>query len=152
MSAIRLRSTRTAAKAQGVNPQMNSFKRVVVKQSITLTTSGSASDVGTIAIPIARYIIDCAFIVGNVLAGSAAAAVIDLRTASAGGGSSLITTTSTLATLDTITATNKLKHLTIPTQGDVLTSTTLYLRETTNSGNAATVDLYIEIFDLTAAD
>lgn len=103
---------------------------------VTLSAAGSVvADLATITVPFARYLPVALTIEAKTAAGTLAAATVDVRTAAAGGGASVLSAPSALTG---VTAVDKIINVT-PVATDVRTASSLYLRQTVDSGNAGTI-------------
>lgn len=144
----KIRTTRT--RSAGANIEFPNLKRVLVKQGITLKTTGAAADQATISLKgldITKYHVNNVRIVSRTAAGTLAAATVGLFTAAAAGGTGIVAT----AVLGSLTAANKIQASTVAAH-DPLTAQTLYVYQNVDSANAGTVDVYVEIFDLSDLD
>lgn len=72
-------------------------------------------------------------------------ATLDLRTASGGGGTAIVSAQA----LSALTAAAKVAALTLAVTADYQTAATLYARNVTAQGAAATLSLLLEFLDLT---
>lgn len=141
-----LRTTRTRRPHPGADVELGDLKRVIKKQGVTIGASGGATDRATISLKgmeIDKYIVTNVRIVARTAAGTLAVAEVGLYTAAAGGGTGIVAA----AALTGVTAANKHLAMTVAAH-DVQTAQTLYVRQTVNSGNAGTVDVIIELQDL----
>lgn len=113
--------------------------------NVTLGTTGSPADLVTVTVGLSRYIVTAVYVESNTAAATLAAATIDIRTATAGGGASALNAATALTGL---TAANKAQSVTVAALGNVLTASTLTLRQTVDSANAGTVSLVIVVIPL----
>ena len=146
-NAARLVTTRD----RNVGTPVSALPKTFSAKGLVLKSSGAtASDLGAIVGLPARYVITRAWVVSRSAAGTLVASVINLFTAASGGGVSVIDTTSTNATLTGLTAAEKIKVLTPLAATAPLTARRLYFRQTTDSANAGTVDVFVQVQDLGA--
>lgn len=109
---------------------------------VAIVTTGSAADMGSVATGCASWIFTGrAHIVSLTATATLAATVLILRTAAAGGGTALTAGLTTTA----LDAANKYQAFTPAALTDVFTAASIYARQTTDSLNAGTADIYIEI-------
>lgn len=113
--------------------------------NVTLGTTGSPADLVTVTVGLSRYIVTAVYVESNTAAATLAAATIDLRTATAGGGASVLNAATALTGLTTA---NKAQSIAVAALGNVLTASTLTLRQTVDSANAGTVSLVIVVIPL----
>lgn len=150
MGARRFVTSRTASGSSEGNIYPNSFKRTFRSAVLTLAATGDTdADIGTIDLTnnnpdqVTKCLIIAAYVHVVSAAGTVAAAVLDIRTAAAGGGSSIITA----GAVTGLTAADKVKALTVPAQTDVFAADKLYVRQTTDSANAGTIRVVVEVVD-----
>lgn len=108
-----------------------------------VSVNAAASDVGSFAGLPAKYLV--LGLRGFDASISLTTATIDLRTAAAGAGTALVSAQALAA----LTAASKVASLTLAVTDTYQTAATLYVRNVTAQGAAATVSLVLEILDLT---
>lgn len=113
--------------------------------NVTLSTSASPVDLTSVVIGLSRYIVTAVYVESNSAAGTLAAATIDIRTAAAGGGASVVNAATALTGL---TAADKAQSVAVAALGNVLTASSLYLRQTVDSANAGVVSVVIVVVPL----
>lgn len=115
--------------------------------AFSLKTAGSPADVASIAIPfsMSKYVVKAAWVRAATAAATLQAATIDLRTAAGGAGSSILSGATALTSL---TAAGKVQTINCVTS-DALSSQIIYVYQTVDSGNAGTVEITLELIDLT---
>lgn len=157
MANRRLRTSRSATKAKGSDLQLPQLKRVE-RRTFTLVTTGDtdqdlvATDaaVGYIDLnqgdsgSVTKALVTAIYIRVRSAAGTVAAAVIGVSTATLGGGTVIVTP----AALTGMTAAGLLKGTTLATSVAVVTTGKLYVYQTTDSANAGTIDVIVEYIDL----
>lgn len=143
-------TNRKASGASASRLYPNSMKRTFRSAVLTLLTAGDVdTDLGSIDLTDGNPDQDTKFLmVGCYVhavsaAGTLVAAVLDVRTAAAGAGASVITA----AAITGVTAAGKVKAMTVPAQTDVVAADKLYIRQTTDSGNAGTIRVVVEVID-----
>ncbi len=153
MASRSLKPTRSRKGAAGAELFLDKFYRKSVSDVLTLTTTGDAdSDLGYIDLTegdpdiVNKFIPREVWIEAVTAAGTLAASQISLRTAAAGGGSDILTAGANSG----LTAAGKVKQLTVTAVTDVVTADRVYIRQTTDSGNAGTVRVHILWMDLSA--
>ena len=157
MAVRRLRTTRSASKGTGVDIQLPSLKRVV-KRTFTLVTAGDTDqDLASVDTPAQKYVnldqgdsgsvtkalITAVHIYAKTAAGTLIAAVVGLSTATLGTGTVVVTP----AAITGLTAAGTIKAMTV-IANIVVTTGKLYVYETTDSGNAGTIEVVVEYIDL----
>lgn len=110
----------------------------------TIGASGSPADRTSVALPawVTKYTVEAVRARAVTAAGTLALATIDVRTASGGGGASLLSAATALSALS---AADTVQSITPATFASVATASTIYLRQTVDSGNAGTIDLELDI-------
>lgn len=103
-------------------------------------------DIGSIVIPVqfANYIVENIYVRSVNLAGTAATATLDIRTAASGTGSSILSGATALSGL---TATGLCQKIT-PVLTSVLTAPILYVYQTVGSLNAGTIIITLDVIAL----
>lgn len=124
---------------------LHRFYTVVIPANIV--TSGAALDLGSASLPtgITRWAMTRAFIETLSVGGGLGLAAIDVRTAPSGGGTSVLNAATLLTGL---TGSNLVQVLTPLAITSVQTATSLTLRQTINSLNIGSVQVVIELIDL----
>lgn len=120
--------------------------------SVTILTAGAPADIATITVPAwcTRWVMtgsSAAVVIGSVAvaetaAGSLSAAAVEFRDAAGGGGSAITTVAAAMPTA----AGNAASFRAVTTT--IFSSSTIYIRQTTDSANAGTVSFYVTILPL----
>ncbi len=116
-------------------------------RGVTVGTSGSAADRASVALPvgITRWRLLRTIIRVVTASGTLALGTVGIYTQAAAGGTTIVTA----AALVTLTATNKVVDSTIAAITDGITDTNVFVRQTIDSANAGTIDVFIDCQDLT---
>lgn len=118
-----------------------------LRSTQTLLTTGSPADLGSISLPstILRWRLFAATAKCATASGTLAAATVGLYSQAAAAGTALVTPVAFTA----LTAANTIQVLTplVPASG--VADSTIFFRQTVDSGNAGTVSFYLIIQDLT---
>jgi hypothetical protein len=142
-----LQSDGTNWNPQAANSIYNNSTRLA-SPIVSLLTAGAPADIGTITIPsyILRWAITnvaCAiFIYTNTQTGTPAAGTLVLRSAASGGGTAFNTALAPSSGANTFVAAGALAN------GGTFTGNTIYINQTVNSANAATVTVYIQLIPI----
>ena len=142
LTSKRSRGRGTAIPKQGL--------RIAVKfQGVALKTSGSPADLAYLDLDFDKggdgLWFPSLILVRSVGAVDHTSGVIRLHTAASSGGNALCAAT----TLTGLTGTANMVQSVSPTPGTTLqTATRVYLRQTTNTGNAGTIDVYLAFENL----
>jgi hypothetical protein len=111
---------------------------LAVKKGVNINSANSDNEV---AIPAAKYIIRKVIVTNPSTSLAASAATLGVFTAAAAGGATVVTA----ALLTALSAAAKFLDMTIAATPltDVVTSSSLFIRNVIAHGSAATVDVYI---------
>lgn len=125
---------------------------IVSVKSLTVLTSGTPADIGTIAVPsgITRYVVafgsattsGCARCIAETAAGTLAGALFVVRDTASGGGTAVTGNITGPASAGLATNGAVASPLT------VLTSPTLHINQIANSANAGTCSFYVLIYPI----
>lgn len=113
----------------------------ILLKATSVDINSAATDVAEFTIPYSKYIVRRVTITNASTSLGASAATLGVFTAATGGGTTIVTD----ATITALSAASKFTDMTIALNADSTTSSSIFVRNGTAHGGAATVDVYIEL-------
>lgn len=147
------RASRPLGIGKGAHVPRQGMAYGVKFQGIALKISGSPADLASIPLQFDKGLsgvwVPTRILVRNVTSKDNSAAKIRLHTAAAGGGQALCAETTLTGLTGTV---NQLQDVAVTLGGAAFTSEKIWLRQTVDSGNTGTIDVYVQFVDMTDYD